>query len=117
MNIAGAVLNSLNQNEVGKLNDRCFFTGSCELVEIDFFERFARDLDLIIVPRLLVSLLLLGILDDVLHATAFGGVGVVELVNNRLFGGDHRRNVETGNAANVVNGEDVQRISHCEEKS
>ena len=58
----------------------------------------------------------LGVLDDVLHAAALGGIEVVQLVDDRLFGGDHRRDFQLGDALDVVNGQHVQRVGHRQEQ-
>src|SRR5262249_26931385 len=39
VNITGPVLDRLDQDEVGELDDRCFLGGSGKLVEIDLFDR------------------------------------------------------------------------------
>ncbi len=83
MNIARAVFDGLNQDQVRQFDDRRFFAGSRQLIEIDFFQRFPRNLNLIGI-RIFLSLLL-GILDDVLHAAALGGINVVQLLDDRLF--------------------------------
>ncbi len=38
MNVAGAVLDGLDENQVGQFDDRRLFDGGRELVEIDFFD-------------------------------------------------------------------------------
>ena len=39
VNVAGAVFDGLDEDEVGQLDDRRFFAGGGELVEVDFFDR------------------------------------------------------------------------------
>ena len=60
--------------------------------------------------------LLLRVLDDVLHAAALGGIEVVELVEDGLFGGDQRRDLQLGDAPDVVDGQHVQRVGHRQEQ-
>ena len=47
MNVAGAVLDRLDQNQVGQLDDRRFFAGGGELVEVDLLDRLPGDLDIV----------------------------------------------------------------------
>ena len=41
---------------------------------------------------------------------------VVELVDDRLFGGDQRGDFELGDALDVIHGEDVERVGHRQEQ-
>ncbi len=61
--------------------------------------------------------LLLGILDDVFHRAGLGALDMMKLVDDRLLGGDQRHDLELGDAPDVVDGEDVQRIGHREEQA
>ena len=114
VDVAGAVFDRLDQDEVGQFDDRGFLAGSRQLVQIDFLNRFLGNLDAVGVG--LGIALLLGVLDDVLHAAALGGVDVVELVEDRLFRGDQRRHFEPGDAPDIVDGQHIQRIGHRQEQ-
>src|SRR5262249_199334 len=56
VNVAGAVLDGLDENQVGQLDDGSLFAGRGELVEIDLFECFLGELQvvriLVIIGRL-----------------------------------------------------------------
>ena len=114
VDVAGAVFDGLNQDEVGQLDDRGFLAGGRQLVEIDLFDRVPGNLHAVGV-RLRIALLL-RVLDDVLHAAALGGVDVVELVEDGFFRGDQGRDLQPGDAPDVVNGQHVQRVGHRQEQ-
>ena len=113
VDVARAVFDGLDENQVGQLDDGSFLAGSGELVEVDFLDGFLRELDVVI--RNLVFLLV-ALLDDVLHRSALGGIEVVELVDDRFIGSDQRSDFKAGDAADVVDGEHVERIGHRDEQ-
>jgi hypothetical protein len=45
VNVAGAVFDGLDDDEVGQLDDRRFLAGGGELVEVDFFDRLLDGFD------------------------------------------------------------------------
>jgi hypothetical protein len=112
VDVAGAVFDGLDQDQVGEFDDGGFFAGGGELVEVDFFEDFLGDFELVGV----VGVLFLGVEDDVFHAGAFGGVECGKFVEDGFFGGDERGDFELGDAADVVNGQDVQGVGHGDEE-
>src|SRR6266498_17960 len=114
VNVAGAFLDGLDEDEVGQLDDRRLFGGGGQLVEVDllgdFLDRlqsvgFGGDLGL-----------LGGIVDDLLHAARFAGVEVVQLVEDGFLGSDHGRDVHFADAPDVVDGQHVERVGHGQEK-
>src|SRR6266850_7053399 len=114
MNIARAVLDGLHEDQVRQLDYGGFFARSGKLIEVDFFDGFPGNLDIIRI-RIILGFVF-GFLNDVLHAAALGGIDAVEFVDDRLFRSDHGENFEPGNALNVVQGEDVERIGHRQVK-
>ena len=114
VDVAGAVFDGLDQDEVGQLDDRGFLAGGGQLVEVDLLDGFPGDLHAVGVGLRLA--LLLGVLDDVLHAAALGGIDVVELVEDGLFRGDQRGDFQPGDAPHVVDGQHVERVGHRQEQ-
>ena len=113
VDVAGAVLDSLDKNDVGQLDNGGFLAGSGQLVEIHFLDGFSGELDVVGLGLLGACA---GFLDDILHAAALGGIDAVELIHDRLFRGDQGRDFQTRGALDVVNGENVQRVGHGQEK-
>ena len=114
VDIAGAVFDCLDQDEVGQFDDRGFLAGGCQLVEIDFLDGIPRNLHAFSVGINIA--LLLGILDDVLHAAALGSIDMVQLIEDSLFRCDESRHFQPGDAPNVVNGQNIQRVGHRQEE-
>ncbi len=114
VHVAGAVFDGLDDDEIGQLDDGRFFAGSGQLVEVDLVNAFPDRFDGIGIR--LGFALFFGVLNDVFHGTAFGGVNGVELVQDGLFGGDERDDFQVGQALDVVEGEDVERVGHGEEQ-
>ena len=110
MDIAGAVFDGLHDHQVGQLDDRRLLAGGGQLVETDVLvHRF----DVLHRCGLFLSLLLfLGGLNDVLHGTILGRVQQIELVRNGFFGGDQRGDLQPGDPPHVVDGQDIERVSH-----
>src|SRR6185369_3769232 len=57
-----------------------------------------------------------GIIDDVLHAAGLARVYLMELVHDRFFGGNEGGNFQARDPADVVDGQDVERIGHGQEQ-
>ena len=115
VNVAGAVLDGLDDDEIGEFDDRRFSAGGGELVKVDFFDPFLDGFDG--VGFSVGFALLLGVLNDVFHRTAaLGGINGVQLVNDGFLGRDERGHFEFGDALDVVEGENVQRVGHREEQ-
>ena len=57
-----------------------------------------------------------GVGDQVFHAHLGPAVEVVELVDDRLLGGDHRLDFHVGDPLDVVEREHVQGIGHSEKE-
>ncbi len=47
MDVAGAVFDGLDEDQVGQLDDRGFLARGGELVQVDFFDRLTRDLKMV----------------------------------------------------------------------
>src|ERR1700722_16348027 len=114
VNIAGAVLDGLDENEVGQFDDGGFFAGGGELVEVDLLHRFFGDFEIVGIGIIVRPFL--AFVDDVFHAAAFGGVDGLELVENGALGGDERKDFKFGDALDVVDGENVERVGHGQEQ-
>ena len=64
-----------------------------------------------------LGLLFRRVLNDVFHRTAaLGGINGGEFVRDGFFGRDQRGDFQLGDALDVVEGEDVERVGHREEQ-
>ena len=114
VDVAGALLDRLDEDQVGQFDDGAFFDRDGQSVEVDlldgFLDRFQG------VGARVVFGLFGGVLDDVLHRAGFAGFEVMQLVDDGFFGRDHRRDFHLGDAPHVVDGEHIQGVSHRQEQ-
>ena len=106
MNVAGAILDRLYQDQVGQLDHRGFFARSRQLIQIHLFDGFARDDDVVGIGCLRLPFFS-GILNDVLHAAAFGRIDIIQLVDDCSFSGDQRGNLQFRDALDIIDGQDI----------
>src|SRR5205823_1190635 len=101
VDVACAVFNRLNQDEVGEFDHGSFLDGRGQLVEVDFLDLLFDGLQVVSVG--IHFGLFGGVLDDVLHAAGFAGLQVLQLFDDRLFRGDQGGHIHASDAADIVN--------------
>ena len=110
VNVAGASLHGIGQDQVHQLDDRGFVGGPFESgeVHLGFFSR-----------QLHFGFIAGKVFHDLveLFAGLDGAVELADGLRNRGFGGDYRLDVEAGHELDIVHGEDVGRIRHRDGKS
>ena len=113
VNVAGALLDRLHDDEVGQLDHGRLLGRGGKLVEAHILDHFLDRLQ----PVGVVRRLFLGVLDDVLHGAGLAAVDQMQLVRDRALGGDHGDDVHLGQAPDFIEGEDIERIGHGQEET
>lgn len=108
MDVARPILDRLHNDGVGELDHRGFLAGRRGRVLIQAVDLVLDDLGVFL--GLLLGLLL-GLGHDFLQAGALG-FEIVELVDDRLLGGDHRNDLKPRQALDVIQRQHVQRVGH-----
>ena len=105
VNVAGAALHRIGQDQVDQLDDGRFVGRSFQIGQLHLFF-FGLQFDVGFVH-------LRHRLHDLLEVFLLGGaVGLLDAFENRAFRGHHRLNVEAGHELDIVHGEDVGGIDH-----
>ena len=115
MNVAGAVFDRLDQNQVGQLDDRRFFAGGGQLVEVDLLDRFRETLDVVgigsrVPPASAASWMMSSML-PLLAASILLSLSMIAFSEAIM-----RSDFQLGDAPDVVDGQDVQRVGHRQEQ-
>ncbi len=103
VNVARTLLDGLDDDEVGQLDDGRFLGRSGKLIDVHLLDDFLDRLQ----PIRLIRRLLFGVLDDVFHRPGLGPFDLVQLVRDGPLRGDHRHNLKLGDPLDVVDGENV----------
>src|SRR6266567_461244 len=114
MDVTGALLDRLDEDQIGQFDDGAFFDRKGQFVEVDLLDGFLDGFQGVGAP--VVFGLFGGVLDDVLHRAGLAGVEVVQLVDDGFFGRDQRRDFHLGDAPHVIDGEHIQGIGHRQEQ-
>src|SRR5436190_19129486 len=113
VHVARSVFDGLEDNKIGQLDDGRLLGGSVELVNVYFLDDFLDGFETIGV----FGGLLFGILDDVLHRARFGTLDLMKFFGNGALGSNQRNDLKLGDAPDVVDSEDVERVGHRENEA
>ncbi len=106
VDVGGALLDGVEQDEVHQLHDRCFPGALLQVDHVAVALVVVDDRDLRVVEALHEVLV---------RGPLLGVVALDGLLDGRL-GGDHRLDVVAGVELDVVDGEDVRRIAHGDDE-
>ncbi len=110
VNVGGLFLHGLDENEIDDLDDRRVLAVGGKPIQIDFLVFSGMNFDLACLHRFLCDFL-----QHLAHVGA-GSVDAAQCIVHRVFGRDHRHDLELHSPLEIVHCEHVRRIGHRHEK-